>query len=93
MKLITGDKVIELIKGEYINFHDGRKGKPFELDTSICGIVNIDRAQELITLLITSNPRPEFTIASPQILLNAMEEDGAIEVLFYISDFTPIIKC
>lgn len=91
MKLLIENTEIPLLKGEYLHYHDGREGFPFNLDISICGIKDLNRANELIDILISIYPFPSYKMESLR-TYTPTTIPLTIEVLFSISDFVPIIK-
>jgi hypothetical protein len=92
MKLIIGNHEILLLDKEFLEHHTGHTGFPFNLDTSICGIKSLERAQYLLDSLINSYPFPRYKMEVPKIYQSKSDPE-IIEVLFSISDFTPIITC
>lgn len=91
LQLTIGTVPLTLLKGEYLEFHDGRDGFKFNLDCSICDIIDLDRAEKLKIALIQLYPFAPFKAELIQIL-SPKGEKLTFEVLFSISDFCPIIK-
>jgi hypothetical protein len=91
LQLIIDKTPLTLLSGEYLEFHDGRASIPFNLDCSICGIKDSERADELKIVLTELFPFTPYKVEPLQIL-ELKEETPLFEVLFSISDFCPIIK-
>ena len=80
---------IELLEGEYIEYHDGRDGNPFNLDASIAGIKDLKRAKLLVDELTERFPFPKYKMEQIKIW---SANDITHEVLFSMSDFIPVIR-
>lgn len=92
LQLTIGTTPFTLWKEEYLEFHDGRQGNPFNLDCSICGIIDLTRAEGIKTVLTELYPFKLPYKIEPLRILPPKEEKLSFEVLFSISDFCPIIK-
>jgi hypothetical protein len=88
MVLFIDGGSIPLLEHEYLEYHDGREGFPFNLDASICGIKDKRRAEELQIVFTALYPFVAYKMESIQIL----ETKAGFELLFAMSDFCIVVK-
>lgn len=88
MILVINKNSVPLWDEEYLEYHDGKEGFPLNLDCSICGIQNKDRAEILKSRLTEVYPYKRYKLEEPRILTSS---NGTFELLFAMSDFAPII--